>query len=68
VDQVAAALTRRNIPFAFVTGYGRENLPTAFAAAPMLTKPVDGPAMVRLANKLLAGSNDATPIRRDGLA
>jgi PAS domain S-box-containing protein len=68
VDQLAAALTRRNIPFAFITGYGRENLPSAFAAAPMLTKPVDGSAMVRLASKLLAGSNDATPMRREGSA
>jgi PAS domain S-box-containing protein len=39
VDAVAAALTRRNIPFAFVTGYGRESLPRAFAAASMLAKP-----------------------------
>ena len=31
VDDVAAALTRRNIPFVFVTGYGRQALPESFA-------------------------------------
>ena len=39
VDQIAAALTLRNLPFLFVTGYGRESLPKAFANASMITKP-----------------------------
>ena len=30
VDDIAAALTRRSIPFAFVSGYGRESSPRAF--------------------------------------
>ena len=39
VDEIAAALTRRNIPFLFVTGYGREGLPIAFKHIAVLTKP-----------------------------
>jgi two-component sensor histidine kinase/CheY-like chemotaxis protein len=39
VAEIAAALTRRKIPFAFVTGYGREALPRPFAGAPMVGKP-----------------------------
>src|SRR5690606_27173791 len=65
VDELAAALTRRNIPFAFVTGYGRESLPTAFAAAPMLTKPVDTAALVKLARRLFVDASGAIPLRRD---
>jgi PAS domain S-box-containing protein len=39
VDEVAAALTRRNVPFAFVTGYDRASLPQAFQSAAMVSKP-----------------------------
>ncbi len=39
VDTIAAALTRKGIPFAFVTGYGREALPSSFAHARILKKP-----------------------------
>lgn len=39
VDDVAAALTRKNVPFAFATGHDREGLPRSFAAAPILRKP-----------------------------
>jgi DNA-binding response OmpR family regulator len=39
VDDIAASLARQHIPFAFVTGYGRDALPTDFRAAPMVGKP-----------------------------
>ena len=39
VDEIAAALTARNIPFLFVTGYGPGSLPKAFAKTAMLSKP-----------------------------
>jgi PAS domain S-box-containing protein len=39
VDELAAVLTQRNIPFAFVTGYGRDALPQGFQAALLLCKP-----------------------------
>ncbi len=38
-DDIAAALARHNVPFLFVTGYGRESLPEAFAEWPRLAKP-----------------------------
>src|SRR3546814_1430258 len=40
VDEVAAALTRKGMPFAFVTGYGREALPEAFRHVPLLNNPL----------------------------
>ena len=39
VDEIAAALAARNIPFLFVTGYGPGSLPKAFARTAMLSKP-----------------------------
>jgi signal transduction histidine kinase len=39
VDEIAAALTARNIPFLFVTGYGPGSLPKPFAKTAMLAKP-----------------------------
>jgi CheY-like chemotaxis protein len=39
VDPVAGALSRRNIPFAFVTGYGAGALPNEYADRPRLCKP-----------------------------
>ena len=39
VDDIAAALTRRNIPFVFVTGYGQVGLPASFKHTPVVAKP-----------------------------
>jgi two-component sensor histidine kinase len=39
VDEIAAALAARSIPFLFVTGYGPGSLPKAFAKTAILTKP-----------------------------
>ena len=39
VDDIAAALTRKGVPFVFVTGYGPEALPSSFARARVLKKP-----------------------------
>jgi len=39
VDELARTLTARNIPFAFVTGYGRDALPHGFQDAVILKKP-----------------------------
>jgi DNA-binding response OmpR family regulator len=39
VHELAAALTRKDIPFAFATGYGRDGLPAGFQDAPILSKP-----------------------------
>jgi len=42
VGRVADALKARNIPFAFVSGYGREQLPPAHRDAPLVKKPFTG--------------------------
>lgn len=54
VDEVAAALVRRNIPFVFVTGYGRESLPPGFSQAPLLTKPFNDSQLIDAVLLLLA--------------
>jgi DNA-binding response OmpR family regulator len=38
-DPVAEALSRRNVPFLFVTGYGRGGLPNDYAGRPCIHKP-----------------------------
>jgi CheY-like chemotaxis protein len=55
VDDIAAALTRRRVPFAFVTGYGRESLPQAFRAVSLLAKPFSQPQLLDVATRLNAG-------------
>jgi PAS domain S-box-containing protein len=64
VDALAAALTRRNIPFAFVTGYGRESLPRAFAAAPMLAKPFAHRELLNTTRRILAPEKVTLAMRR----
>jgi CheY-like chemotaxis protein len=39
IDPVADVLSRRNIPFVFVTGYGTGALPGEYAERPRLCKP-----------------------------
>jgi PAS domain S-box-containing protein len=39
VDELVTLLTKKNCPFAFVTGYGREALPPGLRGAVMLAKP-----------------------------
>jgi hypothetical protein len=40
VYPVAQALAERHIPFAFVTGYGRESIDNQFDGVPILQKPI----------------------------
>jgi PAS domain S-box-containing protein len=53
VDDIAAALTRRRVPFIFVTGYGRESLPHAFSRVAMLSKPFSVQQLLDAANQLV---------------
>jgi DNA-binding response OmpR family regulator len=39
VDDLAIALTQKNVPFAFITGYGRDSLPNGFREATVVSKP-----------------------------
>jgi PAS domain S-box-containing protein len=64
VDELAAMLTKRNIPFAFVTGYGREALPQGFRDALMVAKPFDDGALVATVELLIYQSAGVVPLRR----
>ena len=39
INPVADALTERNVPFLFVTGYGAHSLPSEYAERPHVCKP-----------------------------
>jgi PAS domain S-box-containing protein len=53
VDDIAAALTRRNVPFIFVTGYGREGVRSSFKNATILSKPVSNKQLIQAVCALL---------------
>jgi CheY-like chemotaxis protein len=56
VDAIVAALTRRKIPFAFVTGYGRDALPEGFREAALLSKPFSSRELLQKVRSLCAPS------------
>jgi CheY-like chemotaxis protein len=47
VDDVAAILAQRDVPFIFVTGYGRANLPPLFQNAVVVGKPFKDEDLMR---------------------
>jgi CheY-like chemotaxis protein len=53
VDDIAAALTRRKIPFVFVTGYGHDSLPRSFGHAAVLAKPFSREQLLDTARRLV---------------
>jgi hypothetical protein len=57
-DELAVALTRKNIPFAFVTGYGPEGLPAGFKEAAILSKPFGKEELLGVLAQLLQPSSD----------
>lgn len=65
VDEIAAMLTQKGVPFAFATGYGRGGLPRGFQDAPLLTKPFDAVQLRFVLLDLLAGADrrDVVPMR-----
>jgi CheY-like chemotaxis protein len=56
VDAIATALTRRKIPFVFVTGYGRDALPRAFTHVKVLAKPFSQQQLLELVKGLMPES------------
>lgn len=58
VDIVAAALSCGAIPFAFLTGYGRENLPTGFDRHDIIAKPFNRAALLAAIAALVAQRTD----------
>jgi len=41
VDEIAGALRAAGVPFLFVSGYGRESLPSGFDGVPLVNKPFE---------------------------
>ena len=62
-DELAVALTRKNIPFAFVTGYGREGLPAGFKEVAILSKPFAKEELLVVLAQLLQLSSDVVRLR-----
>src|SRR5919201_1764422 len=54
VDELAAALRQKGVPFAFVTGHGRDALPEAFKEMPLLSKPFGPDQLFATVQELLA--------------
>ena len=63
VNAIAAALTRRNIPFVFITGYGREGLPSGFKTAAVLTKPVSDRQLLEAVSALKPTASNVTRLK-----
>jgi PAS domain S-box-containing protein len=63
VDEIAAALTRRNIRFLFVSGYGPESLPQAFQNAVVISKPFSPESLVEAAARLVQPSPHIVRLR-----
>ena len=66
VDDIAVALTRRNVPFVFVTGYGREGLPAAFQSIAILGKPCSRQQVLEAAVQLVEKRSDVIRLRALG--
>ena len=64
VDEIAAALTRKNVPFAFLTGYEREALPEAFREAPLINKPFTRQDAIDIIARLTARDEAVIPMVR----
>jgi PAS domain S-box-containing protein len=64
VDEIAAALTRRKIPFLFISGYGKESLPPSFRNAPMIAKPFAPHQLLEALTNLLRKQSEIIKLRR----
>jgi PAS domain S-box-containing protein len=64
VDELALTLTQRNIPFAFVTGYGREALPHGFRDALVLNKPFGEDQLLGIVELLLYQGSGVVQLRQ----
>ena len=70
IDEIAAALSRKNVPFAFASGYGRKALPQAFQEAVLLHKPFNHDELLAVVEVLLYlrhQGSDVIPLRRKGV-
>lgn len=67
VDELAAALTRRQIPFAFLTGYGPEALPPGYRSAALIRKPFMARQAIEAVGRLLADGDKVVNLRPKSL-
>ncbi|PWT86461.1 MAG: histidine kinase [Proteobacteria bacterium] len=63
VDEIAALLSSNDCPFAFVTGYGREALPSGFRDALLVPKPFSHDQLLTTVKFLLRGGGDVVQPR-----
>lgn len=54
VGPIAAALTKRGVPFAFATGYDKDGLPDGFQDRPILGKPAGPEQVVAMVARLVS--------------
>ena len=64
VDELAALLINKSVPFAFVTGYGREALPSAFGDAVVLGKPFNQDQLLAVVERLFYQDAGVVQLRR----
>ena len=64
VDDLAAMLTKKQVPFAFVTGYGRDSLPQGLQDAVMLKKPFARTDLLAAVERLLYQEASVLQLRR----
>jgi PAS domain S-box-containing protein len=64
VDEVVAALKRKNVPFAFVTGYGRAGLPDGCADTTVVEKPFSRERLLAAVAMLLDGERKVVRLRQ----
>ena len=64
VNSVAAAAARRQVPFLFISGYGREGLPAAFGNADVVAKPFTQAQLVEAVDRLLPHTAAVIQLRR----
>ncbi len=64
VDELAAALTHKQSPFAFVSGYGRDSLPLGFGEAVLLGKPFTPEQLLATVTGLLCQRPGVVPLRQ----
>jgi PAS domain S-box-containing protein len=62
-QDLALALTQKGVPFAFVTGYGREGLPTTFRQALMVEKPFTESLVLGAVEQLLNKTGNISPLQ-----
>jgi two-component sensor histidine kinase/CheY-like chemotaxis protein len=64
VDAIAAMLNRRNIPFLFVTGYGKEGLPEGYKQTTTLPKPFSEHQLIDAVVKLNLSQTNVLRLKR----